>query len=96
MHGHDTPSASADGCAGAWVDVVAFIPMGGLYIVSQILLIHFASASYMFLATAFLLPLQNVVRIIVTPHSRYLFHTHLCILTSYRVFGMIRCSAGDL
>ena len=61
MNGRDSPAVSANGCSGAWIDVAAFIPMGGLYIVSQILLIHFASASYMFLATAFLLPLQNVV-----------------------------------
>lgn len=60
----DAGSGSEDlmsGCEGAWVDVALFIPMGGLYVVSQILLIHYASASYMFLATAFLLPLQNVV-----------------------------------
>lgn len=72
MNGHDTPTVSTDGCAGAWVDVIAFIPMGGLYIVSQILLIHFASASYMFLATAFLLPLQNVVlswRLVMGAHT---------------------------
>ena len=61
MNGRDSAAVSANGCSGAWIDVAAFIPMGGLYIVSQILLIHFASASYMFLATAFLLPLQNVV-----------------------------------
>lgn len=30
----------------------------------------------------------------ITPHSRYLFHTHRCILTCYRVFGMIRCIAS--
>ena len=49
------------GCEGAWADVVAFIPMGGLYVVSQILLIHHAGAVHMFLATALCLPLQNVV-----------------------------------
>ena len=72
MNGYGTPAATANECMGAWIDVVAFIPMGGLYIVSQILLIHFASASYMFLATAFLLPLQNVVlswRLVMGAHT---------------------------
>ena len=72
MNGYSTPTATANECMDAWIDVVAFIPMGGLYIVSQILLIHFASASYMFLATAFLLPLQNVVlswRLVMGVHT---------------------------
>ena len=72
LNGHGTPEDTSDGCSGAWIDVAAFIPMGGLYIVSQILLIHFASASYMFLATAFLLPLQNVVlswRLVMGAHT---------------------------
>ena len=74
LDGHNSTGGTggAGDCEGAWVDVVVFIPMGGLYIVSQILLIHFASASYMFLATAFLLPLQNVVlswRLVMGDHK---------------------------
>ena len=37
---------------------LVFIPLGGGYVVSQVVLIHYASAAYMFLATALTLPVR--------------------------------------
>ena len=74
--------------------------MGGLYIVSQILLIHFASASYMFLATAFLLPLQNVVlswRLVMGAHTgtvsaaTFVVSLPLSLLGCCKMTGFLRC-----
>ena len=60
--GMDDGSQADDGsCVGTWVYAATFIPMGGLYLISQILVIHYAGASFMFLVTAMCLPLQNVV-----------------------------------
>ena len=58
----DDGSQADDGsCVGTWVYAATFIPMGGLYLISQILVIHYAGASFMFLVTAMCLPLQNVL-----------------------------------
>ena len=99
--------AAAGGGGGdlaAWVAVLRFAPLGSLFVVSTVLLVHCGSAAAMFLVAAACLPLQNyalslpaVMGPLAAPLSPWLWYGLVVIvsgLLSYGV-GAERYRSGD-
>ena len=101
-----TNAAAGGGGGGvaAWVAVLRFAPLGSLFVVSTVLLVHCGSAAAMFLVAAACLPLQNyalslpaVMGPLAAPLSPWLWYGLVVIvsgLLSYGV-GAERYRSGD-
>ena len=90
--------AAAGGGGGdlaAWVAVLRFAPLGSLFVVSTVLLVHCGSAAAMFLVAAACLPLQNyalslptVMGALAAPLSPWLWYGLVMIVSGLLSYGV--------
>ena len=83
------------GVAAAWVAVLRFAPLGSLFVVSTVLLVHCGSAAVMFLVAAACLPLQNyalslpaVMGPLAAPLSPWLWYGLVVIVSGLLSYGV--------
>ena len=79
----------------AWVAVLRFAPLGSLFVVSTVLLVHCGSAAAMFLVAAACLPLQNyalslptVMGALAAPLSPWLWYGLVMIVSGLLSYGV--------
>jgi uncharacterized membrane protein YgcG len=83
------------GGVAAWVAVLHFAPLGSLFVVSTVLLVHCGSAASMFLVAAACLPLQNYILslpaamgALAAPLSPWLWYGLVVIVSGLLSYGV--------